>query len=154
MNHFVLEEEEDLTKSFNTHQRTLLFDPNKEEEFSLIKLIKLYKCKSTPQDTMLTFQDFHFIRFTYICKLFAYYRETDEKFVKILQDLPPQLIWNIYKQLSYSFLEKARETKYSEIQQNFKQAMMDKLKENINKIHSSNIISQEKNFEFSRDFTY
>ena len=48
-----------------------------------------------------------------------------------LKSMPPHIVWNAYRQLSFQMMEKASEMKYSEIEQNFKYGIMDKLKSHL-----------------------
>ena len=94
-----LEANEINMSNVNWHQRALLFDP--QPTFNpLVKLLKLYKQKTTPSDQLLTFKDFHNIRYTFINNLFHDYKQTDDKFQKHLVGLKSWFVWNIYKQLS------------------------------------------------------
>jgi len=64
----------------NFHQRALLFDPGSEkqqqsQQSSLFKLIRNYKLKPTTHDTLLTYKDFHNIRYSFVVHLFNYYKQ-------------------------------------------------------------------------------
>ena len=75
-------------------------------------MIQKFKLKSTDTDTLLTFKDFHNIRYTFVQSMFSYYKQLDEKgdFDQHLKSLKPWYIWNIYKQLSFDVLDKINQS--------------------------------------------
>jgi len=75
----------------------------------LVKFIKKYKMKSNPCDKLLTFKDFHSIRFSFVYHLFFYYSSGDSEFLDHLKGLKSWYIWNIYKQLSWDILDKIQQ---------------------------------------------
>ena len=90
-------------------------------------------------DKLLSFNDFHNIRYTFVSNLFEYYKQNSNEFQEHLKGLKSWFIWNIYKQLSSEILDKASDLKYQEIEQNFKTQIMEKLTDHIlKKIHSEN----------------
>lgn len=140
----------------NWQQRALLFDPNPGRVSSkrsdhLSTLIKTYKARGKDADQLLTFKDFHSIRYTFVSHLFDYYGQLadDPSFTERLKGIQSWFIWNIYKQLSSDFLDRASNLKYSEIEAIFKVNVMEKLKEKITeKIAADN---KHANADFTRD---
>ena len=69
-----------------------------------------------------------------------------------MRRLRSDFIWNIYSQLSYEILNKAWELPYSDIEQDFKHRIMEKLKKQITqKITPSN---ETLNEEFNREIHF
>lgn len=60
--------------------------------------------------------------------MFEHYGQMTDDFGLHLKQLRSDYIWNIYKQLSFDILNKAYELRYSDIEQNFKYQIMEKLK--------------------------
>lgn len=75
----------------NWHQRALLFDPTNgkasSSNGSLFQLIKKYKSRPSPNDALLTFRDFHDVRYSYVRHMFDYYRQMTEAFGERLKGL-------------------------------------------------------------------
>jgi hypothetical protein len=104
----------------------------------LFKLIRQYKSKPNGIDNLLTFKDFHNIRFSFIHNIFDFYKLliNNDSFDQHLKGLKSWYVWNIYKQLSSEVLDKVAALKYSDIESNFKSQIMEKLKQHIvSKIH-------------------
>lgn len=123
----------------------------------LTLLIQALKGKPGPTDEPLTFKDFHSIRYTFVNHLFEYYGQNDAGFTQHLKGLKAWYIWNIYRQLSCDILDKAAELRYQDIEQNFKQQIVEKLKVQIrDKIPSVPIDKEPKqaNEEFRREINF
>ena len=71
------------------------------------------------------------MRYTFVNHLFDYYKQSNKDFKNHLVHLQSWYIWNIYKQLSSDILDKAQDLKYSDIEQNFRHHIMERLKEKI-----------------------
>lgn len=78
----------------------------------MFRMIQKFKLKSTPSDELITFKDFHNIRYTFVKSLFQYYKQLDDRgeFELHLQGLKSWYIWNIYKQLSFDVLDKINQS--------------------------------------------
>lgn len=71
----------------NVHQRALLFGNSNEKEGSLVKMIQEYKSKPNSNDELLTSEDFHSIRYSYVRHVFEYYGQSSEAFGEHLKGL-------------------------------------------------------------------
>lgn len=141
LNHFDISIKDDtfsdeFQQQVQRHQRVLLLGPQTDAKDdkkckTLVDVIGLYKQERTPLDLAITFGDMNMIRYTYIKNLFEYYGVMAEDLREKCFHLQSHYIWNIYRQLSSDMLDKVQDLRYTDIEQNFKQQVIEKLKMQI-----------------------